>query len=91
MTSDGDSEWPPDVIYVNHPFLTAFASESIFCTLFYLLKMASSKLFKSDSPKYTSTLPKTAIRSDFESPPSSKFVLTEGLDFANLGYNENTR
>ena len=90
MTSDGDSEWPPDLIYVKYPFLTTFASESIFCTLFYLLKMASSKLFKSGSPKYTSNLPKTAIRSDFEGPPSSKYVPIGGHDFANLVNNANT-
>ena len=91
VTSDGDRDWPPDVVYVNHPFLATFISDSIFCTSIYPLKMASSELLKSDRQKYTSTLPKTAIRSDFKGPPSSKSVPIGGHDFAKLVYIANAR
>ena len=53
--------------------------------------MASSDLFVSNTQKYTSTLPKTASRSDFEGPLSSKYVLIGGQDFVKLGYTANAR
>ena len=86
VTSYGDSEGPPNLIYVKYPFLVIFISDSIFCTLVYLPKMGSSELIKSHSPFYVSTLPKTAICSDFVCPQSSEFVPIGGLDFANLVY-----
>ena len=54
VTLDRDREWPLDEFHENHPFLATFTSDSIFCTSFYPLKMASSELFKSDRQKYTS-------------------------------------
>ena len=46
----------------------------------------SSEQIKSGSPLYTSTLPKTAIRSDFVCPQSSEDIPIGGLHFANLFY-----
>ena len=46
--------------------------------------MGSSENIKSDSPLYTSTLPKNAFRSDFVCPQSSEYVPIEGLDLTNL-------
>ena len=91
VTSHGDSEGPPDLIYVKYPFLVIFISDSIICTLVYLLKMGSSEHIKSHSPLYTSTLPKTAIRSDFVCPQTSEYVPIRRLDFADLVYFINRR
>ena len=52
----------------------------------YLPKKGSSEQIKLGSPLYTSTLPQTAIRSDFVCPQSSEFAPMGGHDFADLAH-----